>query len=52
LAFSRKLANLKATVALHFWTYNFCLIHRSLRMTTAMATGITEHIWDLKDMIF
>lgn len=30
LAFSRKLANLKAAVALYFWTYNFCLIHRSL----------------------
>jgi hypothetical protein len=51
LAFSRKLANLNAAVALHFWTYNFCLIHRSLRMTPAMATGITDHIWDLKDII-
>jgi hypothetical protein len=37
LAFSRKLANLKAAAALYFWTFNFCLIHRSLRMTPAMA---------------
>ena len=31
LAFSRKLANLKVAAALYFWSYNFCLIHRSLR---------------------
>ena len=51
LAFSRKLANLKAAVALYFWTYNFCLIHRSLRMTPAMAAGITDHIWSLGELI-
>ena len=33
LAFSRKLANLAAAVVLFFWTFNFCLIHRSLHMT-------------------
>ena len=37
LAFSRKLANLAAAVVLYFWTFNFCLIHRSLHMTPAMA---------------
>ena len=31
--------------------YNFCLIQRSLRMTPAMAAGITDHIWHLKDII-
>ena len=51
LAFSRKLMNLKAAVALYFWTYNFCLIHRSLRMTPAMAAGITDRIWELKELI-
>lgn len=40
LAFSRKLANLKAAVALYFWSYNFCMIHRSLRMTPVMAAGL------------
>jgi IS1 family transposase len=49
LAFSRKLANLKAAGALDFWSYNFCLIHRSLRMTPAMAAGITDRIWELKE---
>lgn len=51
LAFSRKLANLKAAVALYFWSYNFCLIHRSLRMTPAMAAGITDRIWELNELI-
>lgn len=51
LAFSRKLVNLKAAVALYFWTYNFCLIHRSLRMTPAMAAGITDRIWELKELV-
>ena len=51
LAFSRKLANLKAAVALYFWSYNFCLIHRSLRMTPAMAAGITDRIWELDELI-
>jgi hypothetical protein len=51
LAFSRKLANLKAAVPLYFWSYNFCLIHRSLRMTPAMATGITDRIWELSEII-
>lgn len=51
LVFSRKLANLKAAVALYFWSYNFCLIHRSLRMTPAMAAGITNRIWELGELI-
>jgi hypothetical protein len=56
LAFSRKLANLKAAVAFYFWSYNFCLIHRSLRMTPAMAAGImaagiTDRIWELDELI-
>lgn len=51
LAFSRKLENLKAAIALYFWTYNFCLIHRSLRMTPAMAAGITDHIWELNELV-
>ena len=51
LAFSHKLMNLKVAVPLYFWTYNFCLIHRSLRMTPAMAAGITDRLWELKELI-
>lgn len=51
LAFSKKLVNLKAAVALYFWTYNFCLIHGSLRMTPAMAAGVTGRIWELRELV-
>lgn len=49
LAFSKKLVNLKAAAALYFWTYNFCLIRGSLRMTPAMAAGITGRSWELEE---
>ena len=44
LVFSKKLENLKHAVALHFAYYNFCRIHKTLRVTPAMETGITDHI--------
>lgn len=40
-AFSKKLANLKAALALHFTHYNFVRIHKTLRVTPAMAAGVT-----------
>ncbi len=50
-AFSKKLENLKAAVALHFAHYNFVRVHSSLRVTPAMAAGITDHIWSVKDLL-
>ncbi len=50
-AFSKKLANLKAAVALHFAYYNFCRVHSSLRVTPAMEAGITDHVWTLREML-
>jgi IS1 family transposase len=50
-AFSKKLANLKAQVALHFAHYNFVRIHQTLRVTPAMAAGITDHLWALDDLV-
>jgi hypothetical protein len=44
-AFSKKLANLKAALALHFAHYNFVRVHRTLRVTPTMAAGITNHVW-------
>jgi len=51
-AFSKKLANLKAAVALHFAYYNFCRVHSSLRVTPAMEAGITDHVWELRELLF
>jgi len=50
-AFSKKLANLKAQVALHFAHYNFVRIHQTLRVTPAMQAGITEHVWELGELL-
>ncbi|MFZ0914328.1 MAG: IS1 family transposase [Candidatus Korobacteraceae bacterium] len=50
-AFSKKLTNLKAACALHFAHYNFCRVHSSLRVTPAMAAGISSHIWDIGELL-
>lgn len=50
-AFSKKLENFKAAVALHFAYYNLVKIHRSLRMTPAMAAGVVQKIWTTEDLI-
>ena len=50
-AFSKKLANLKAALALHFAHYNFMRVHRTLRVTPAMEAGITGHIWTWEELL-
>lgn len=50
-AFSKKLENHKAAMALHFANYNLCRVHRTLRMTPAMAAGITDHVWSITDLV-
>lgn len=49
-AFSKKVENLAAAVALHFMWYNFGRIHRTLRVTPAMEAGISEHVWMLEEI--
>ena len=50
-AFSKKVENLGHAVALHFMYYNFCRIHQSLRITPAMAAGISDRVWDIEDIV-
>lgn len=50
-AFSKKWENLQAALALHFAYYNFCRIHKTLRCTPAMEAGITDRIWEIKDLL-
>jgi IS1 family transposase len=50
LGFSKKLENLKASVALFFTYYNFCWITRTLRITPAMAIGLVSSPWIIKDL--
>jgi hypothetical protein len=43
--------NHEHAVSLHFMHYNFCRIHQSLRVTPAMAAGVTDHVWELEEII-
>jgi IS1 family transposase len=49
-AFSKKLENHALSVALHYMHYNFCRIHKTLRVTPAMAAGVTDRLWDVNDI--
>ncbi|MFN2493253.1 MAG: IS1 family transposase [Pyrinomonadaceae bacterium] len=49
--FSKKWENLKAMLALYFAYYNFCRIHSSIRCTPAMESGLTSHVWTLKELL-
>jgi hypothetical protein len=42
--------NHAAAVALHFIHYNFARIHKTLRITPAMAAGIADHVWSYDDI--
>jgi len=50
-AFSKKLENHEAAVALYVAHYNFCRVHETLRVTPAMQLGVTDHIWSIGELI-
>jgi IS1 family transposase len=50
-AFSKKLENHAAAVALFVAHYNLCRVHETLRVTPAMALGVTDHIWTIGELI-
>jgi IS1 family transposase len=50
-AFSKKLENHEAAVALYVAHYNFCRVHETLRLTPAMQLGITNHIWSIRELV-
>jgi IS1 family transposase len=49
--FSRKIENHAAAVSLYYFSYNFIKIHRTLRVTPAMAAGVTNHLWDAGELV-
>ncbi len=49
--FSRKIENHAAAVALKYFAYNFIKIHRSLRVTPAIAAGVTDRLWSVSDLV-
>jgi len=48
--FSKKFENHAHQVALYFFHYNFCRVHKSLRVTPAMEAGLTDHVWTLEEL--
>jgi hypothetical protein len=50
-AFSKKVDNHKYAMALHFLYYNFVRIHQTLKMSPAMAAGISKRLWEMKDVV-
>jgi IS1 family transposase len=49
--FSKKLENHIAAVSLHFMHYNFVRIHQTLKVTPAMAAGVTDRLWEISDIV-
>jgi hypothetical protein len=50
-AFSKKWESHWAAVACWFAFYNFCRVHKSLRVTPAMAAGIADHLWGVRELL-
>jgi len=50
-AFSKKLENHAYAVSLHFMNYNFIRQHQTLRVSPAMAAGVTDRLWTVEDII-
>ncbi len=50
-AFSKKLENFRASMGLTYAYYNYVKIHRTIRMTPAMAAGVSSRIWTVRDLV-
>lgn len=50
-AFSKKIENHGFHLALHYMYYNFCRVHKTLRVTPAMEAGVTDHVWDISEIV-
>jgi IS1 family transposase len=50
-AFSKKVENHAAAIALYFMYYNFARVHQTLRVTPAMEAGVAKHVWTIEDIV-
>lgn len=50
-AFSNKIENHACAVALHAMYYNSVRLHKTLKVTPAMAAGVTDRLWEMKDLV-
>jgi len=51
MASRASIENHAAAIALNYFAYNFIKIHRTLRVSPAMAAGVTGHLWDSSDLV-
>ena len=51
VGFSKKVENHAYAVVLHMMYYNFVRVHSTLRMTPAMAAGVSGHLWEMSDIV-
>jgi hypothetical protein len=49
--FSKKVDNHRHMVALHYMYYNFCRIHQTLKVTPAMESNLSDHVWSLEELV-
>jgi hypothetical protein len=49
-AFSKKIENHAAAVAIWFMYYSFCRVHQTLRVTPAMESGLSNHVWTIEEL--
>jgi hypothetical protein len=50
-AFSKKIQNHAAMMAVYAVHYNFSRIHKTLRVTPAMQAGLSDHVWNLEEIV-
>ena len=49
--FSKKLENHMHAISLHFMYYDFCKIHKTLRVTPAMEAKVYDHVWTMEEVV-
>ena len=49
--FSKKFENHIRAIAIHYMHYNFCRVHKTLRVTPAMEANITDRVWTIEEML-
>ena len=50
-AHSKKFENHVAMTSVFMAYYNFCRVHQTLKATPAMAAGLTDHVWDVREIL-
>jgi hypothetical protein len=49
--FSKKVENHAHAIAIHYMHYNYCRAHQTLRVTPAMASGLSGHVWEIEELV-